>query len=75
MSVLLKARSITAKRFKARCLAILDEVAETGVSIVVTKGGKPVARVVAVQSDETRLRGSVVYERDLIAPIACAWSS
>jgi prevent-host-death family protein len=37
---------ITASQFKARCLRLLDEVAETGETLVVTKHGKPVARVV-----------------------------
>jgi prevent-host-death family protein len=38
-------REITASQFKARCLRLLDEVAETGETLVVTKHGKPVARV------------------------------
>ena len=38
-------RTIPASRFKAQCLALLDEVAESGVAIVVTKHGKPVARL------------------------------
>jgi antitoxin (DNA-binding transcriptional repressor) of toxin-antitoxin stability system len=58
-----------------RRASILDEVAETGVPVVVTKSGKPVARVVSVLVDKASLRGSIVRERDLIAPIACAWSS
>ena len=37
---------VQAGDFKARCLAILDEVAETGDEVVVTKRGKPVARLV-----------------------------
>lgn len=38
-------KEITASQFKARCLRLLDEVAETGETLVVTKHGKPVARV------------------------------
>ncbi|RMF19340.1 MAG: type II toxin-antitoxin system Phd/YefM family antitoxin [Candidatus Dadabacteria bacterium] len=38
-------RQIGASRFKARCLALLDEVAETGERIVITKRGRPVAVV------------------------------
>ena len=37
---------IRAGDFKARCLALLDEVAETRRTLVVTKRGRPVARVV-----------------------------
>lgn len=39
-------KEITASQFKARCLRLLDEVAETGETLVVTKHGRPVARVV-----------------------------
>jgi prevent-host-death family protein len=38
-------REITATQFKARCLRLLDEVSETGETLVITKHGKPVARV------------------------------
>jgi prevent-host-death family protein len=53
-------RTIPAGRFKAQCLKLLDEVAETGETIVVTKRGKPVARVEAVEAPPS-LKGSVVY--------------
>ena len=38
-------KTIPAGTFKNTCLALLDEVAESGVEYVVTKRGKPVARV------------------------------
>lgn len=38
-------REITATQFKAHCLRLLDEVAETGEGLIVTKHGRPVARV------------------------------
>jgi prevent-host-death family protein len=69
-------KSVAAGRFKARCLALLDEVAETGIPIVVTKRGKPVARVVPVEPGAPRdLKGSVVREGDLVAPIDASWSA
>ena len=45
-------RSISASEFKAKCLALLDEVAEKGQPLVVTKRGKPVARVLRSRSHE-----------------------
>jgi len=36
---------VTATEFKAKCLALLEEVRETGELIIVTKHGKPVAQV------------------------------
>jgi prevent-host-death family protein len=70
-------RTIPAGRFKAQCLRLLDEVAETGETIVVTKRGKPVARVEAVEEPPS-LKGSVVYhvsDEELIAPIDEVWSA
>jgi prevent-host-death family protein len=42
--------TVPASVFKARCLALLDEVATTHRSLVVTKHGIPVARVVPIDS-------------------------
>jgi prevent-host-death family protein len=38
-------RTISASAFKARCLALMDEVESTGEIIVITKNGKPVAQL------------------------------
>ncbi len=43
-------RVIMASRFKAECLAILDQVESMKVSVVITKHGRPVARVVPIDS-------------------------
>lgn len=56
-------RTIKASEFKARCLALLDEVASTRSSIVVTKHGVPVARVVPL-SEVVPTAGSVVLLAD-----------
>jgi len=53
-------RSIPATEFKARCLALLDEVAQRRETLVVTKRGKPVARVVPVDEPQSLL-GSVTF--------------
>ena len=39
-----------ASRFKAQCLAILDQVDALKISVIVTKHGRPVARVVPMDS-------------------------
>jgi len=53
-------RTIPAGRFKAQCLSLLDEVAATGETIIVTKRGKPVAKLEPVEEPPS-LKGSVVY--------------
>ena len=61
-------RTIPAGEFKAKCLKLLDEVQRTGEELIVTKRGKPVARLVPAEQPETdeeilaharRLLGSV----------------
>lgn len=53
-------RTIAAGQFKAQCLRLLDEVAETGETIVVTKRGKAVARIEPMVEPPS-LKGSVIY--------------
>lgn len=74
----MKPRSVPAGAFKQGCLAILDEVARTHRPVVVTKRGKPVARVVPIADDRAReqeilasLRGRgrmLVSEREFLRP-------
>lgn len=44
-------RTMAAGEFKAKCLAVLDEVNQSGEAVIVTKRGKPVARVVSCKTD------------------------
>ena len=69
-----KSRSIPAGRFKATCLALLDEVAATGETLVVTKRGRPVAQVSPVAPPRS-LAGSIRRERDLVSPIGGTWDA
>ncbi len=66
---------MAAAEFKAKCLAILDEVARTGERIVIMKRGKPVAQIGPTTQAESgfpqdRLRslGGVVEVGDIVAP-------
>ena len=64
-------RQVPAGEFKAKCLALLDEVARTGEILVITKRGKPVARILPPQSDgETRtwLKDSITHIGDIEGP-------
>lgn len=40
-----QAKTIKASEFKAKCLKLMDEVAESGEEIVITKNGRPVSRL------------------------------
>ncbi len=74
VTMVMKDRTVPAGEFKAKCLALLDEVAATGQTILVSKRGRPVARVVPVAKQSLpSLRGSVLAEHDLVAPVGEAW--
>jgi prevent-host-death family protein len=59
-------RKIPAGVFKAQCLALLDDVHDSHTEIIVTKRGKPVARVVPVEESKPykssfgHMRGTVI---------------
>ncbi len=68
---------ITATQFKARCLALLDEVADSGSELTITKRGRPVALVTPVDP-EASLAGTVtqlVSDDELIRPIDQPWDA
>ena len=68
---------IAAGEFKAKCLNLLDEVAATRKTLVITKHGKPVAQLVPMPPAEGELvgsmRGSVLWEGDIISPLENEW--
>lgn len=66
---------IPAGEFKARCLALMDRVQETGEEYVITKRGRPVARISPILDEDTRpfvgrSRGVIEASREvLMAPV------
>ncbi len=56
----MSAKTIGAAQFKERCLAILDEIGPEG--IVVTKHGKPVAKLIPIQTESADMIGSLKDE-------------
>ena len=72
-------RIVKASEFKAKCLALIDEVASTGVAIVVTKNGKPLAKLVPhrtpTRSPLGIWKGKVTIKGDIISPIDVEWDA
>ena len=73
-------RTIKASEFKAKCLKIMDEVAETGESVVITKNGVPVAELVPVKRKPLKtlfgaMAGSMVITGDIISPVDVEWEA
>ena len=75
-------KTMNASEFKARCLALLDEVRSSGEGLVITKRGHPIAQLLPLVSDDDllpqeTLLGSVEILGDIIAPAVPAedWES
>jgi len=70
---------IPAGEFKARCLRLMDEVQKTRRPVVITKRGKPVAKLVPVEEEMPsifgRMRGTVTILGDIISPIEQEWNA
>lgn len=67
--------TINATDFKARCLAILDQIQKTGERLVILKRGRPVAELSPATGavgkyPQMELMGTVTVEGDVIAPAA-----
>jgi prevent-host-death family protein len=67
-----------ASEFKSKCLDTMDEVHERGVEVIITKRGKPVARLVpteaGVPSPIGFMRGTVIAQGDIVSPDYTAWA-
>jgi prevent-host-death family protein len=70
-------RSMGAGEFKTHCLRLMDEVAERHDEILITKYGKPVARLVPAEDEVPdsfgALAGTVRYRDDIVPPDHEAW--
>ena len=77
--VMKPARSMKASEFKAKCLEVMDDVARTGDSVVVTKRGKPVAKLCPIEAPRKTLfgfmKGRVEILGDIISPIDVEWDA
>lgn len=67
---------VPAGEFKAKCLALFDEVETRRRCFVVTKRGRPVARIVPLPTGKpSSLLGSLLHEEDLLLPIDVEWEA
>ncbi len=72
--VIMKRSTVAAGEFKAKCLALIDEVHENRIEYVITKRGKPVARIVPLEPIAEagtrvfgRLKGTVAIAGDILS--------
>jgi prevent-host-death family protein len=66
-------KKMPAGEFKARCLNLMEQVSRTKESILITKRGRPVAKLVAVENDRPsligRLEGILQIAGDIESPV------
>jgi prevent-host-death family protein len=70
----MKRKTMAAGTFKANCLSVMDEVQAKRETVVITKRGKPVAKLVPVDNDRDDeifgyMTGKIKILGDLVAPI------
>lgn len=74
-----RVREMKASEFKAKCLQLMDEVAATGESVVITKNGKPVSRLVPYVDKPKSLfgihRGAVEITGEIVSPVEVDWEA
>jgi prevent-host-death family protein len=65
-------KKMAAGSFKTNCLAVMDEVQARHETVVITKRGKPVAKLVPVNTDTDEiydfLAGKGVVNGDIVSP-------
>ncbi len=54
----MKEITLPVTEFKAKCLRLLDDVQSKGDRIVITKRGRPVARVERIEDPKPKLKGT-----------------
>ena len=67
-----RTKEIAAGEFKARCLQIMDEVDRDGIEVVITKRGRPVAKLVPVRQEKVSpfgwMKGTFKIHGDIVSP-------
>jgi prevent-host-death family protein len=70
----MKTKTIPAGKFKVHCLSIMDEVQAKHEAVVITKRGKPVAKLVPVEKAKDDIfgffksKGKVEIKGDIVSP-------
>jgi prevent-host-death family protein len=73
-------KSISASDFKARCAQVIDEVSKGSGSVVITKRGKPIAKLVPVEKKKRTTLfgfapGCIKVHGDIVAPVEVEWDA
>jgi prevent-host-death family protein len=62
-------KQMAAGEFKARCLAIMDHVFKSGEPVLITKHGKPVAKLVPAEKQRDDIFGYMAGKAKIVGDI------
>jgi prevent-host-death family protein len=72
-------RTVKASEFKAKCLKLMDEVAQSGEPLVVTRNGKPIAQLSPMSRERRSIwglhKGQIEILGDIMEPIDIGWEN
>ena len=70
---------IPAGEFKAKCLKVIDEVQRLRMQVIITKHGKPVAKLVPLDEQTESfigsMQGTMEIVGDIVSPIDVTWAA
>ncbi len=70
---------IKASEFKAKCLKLMDDVANTGEELIISKNGRPVVRLAPYRNKPASLfgidKGKIKILGDIIEPLDVEWEA
>ena len=74
-------QQVAAGQFKTQCLKLMDQVQQTREEVVITKHGKPVAKLVPIEETQVSqsivgfMKGSVQVVGDIVSPVDEVWEA
>lgn len=75
----MQTQKMGAGAFKAKCLSLLDEVEKRHIQLIITKHGKPMARLIPIEHKQCSLYGcmkdSVVMKFDIVKGTGETWEA
>jgi prevent-host-death family protein len=79
MMTIVMSDKLPAGEFKAKCLQVIDEVQRLRMQVIITKRGKPVAKLVPLDEQPESfigsMKGTMEIIGDIVAPIDVKWEA
>lgn len=72
--------NINAAEFKAKCLQLMNQVADTHEPLIISKRGKPLVKLVPIVEETPKsmfgyMKGTVTFHGDILEPLDETWSA